>query len=63
MKLSNLNIEVLEPNSSENWLTNGETFSKKVYLGKYDSPENWTEISNEEKEQKENELESEAENE
>ena len=59
MQLSNLNIEILEPNSSENWLTNGDTFSKKVYLGKYDSPDNWTEISNEEKEQKEKELENE----
>lgn len=57
MKLSNLNIEILEPNSSENWLTNGDTFSKKIYLGKYDSPDNWTEISNEEKEQREKELE------
>lgn len=57
MKLSNLNIEILEPNLSENWLTNGDTFSKKVYLGKYDSPDNWTEISNEEKEQREKELE------
>lgn len=57
MKLSNLNIEILEPNSSENWLTNGDTFSKKVYLGKYDSSDNWTEISNEEKEQREKELE------
>lgn len=59
MKLSNLNIEIIEPNSNENWLTNGETFSKKVYLGKNDSPDNWTEISNEEKEQRESELENE----
>lgn len=63
MKLSTMNIDVIEPTSSDNWLTNGETFSKKVYLGKYDSPNRWTEISNEEKEQREKELESEAENE
>lgn len=59
MKLSNLNIEVLEPNSSENWLTNGDTFSKKVFLGKYDSLENWVEISNEEKEKRESEAKNE----
>ena len=29
-------------------LTNGETFSKEVYLGKNDSPENWREITEEE---------------
>lgn len=28
-------------------LTNGETFSKKVYLGIYDAPENWQEIPEE----------------
>lgn len=63
MKSTTINIEVIEPTSSENWLTNGETFSKKVYLGKYDSLDSWTEISNEEKEQREKELESEVENE
>lgn len=26
-------------------LTNGDTFSKEVYLGKYDKPENWREIT------------------
>lgn len=26
-------------------LTNGETYSTEVYLGIYDSPENWHEIS------------------
>ena len=26
-------------------LTNGATYSKHVYLGKWDSPENWWEIS------------------
>ena len=26
-------------------LTNGETYSKEIYLGKYDSAENWHEIT------------------
>lgn len=26
-------------------LTNGNVFSKEVYLGKYDKPENWREIT------------------
>ena len=30
------------------WLTNGETYSKEVYLGKYDKVENWHEITEEE---------------
>ena len=38
-----INITVLEPNTGYT-LTNGETYSKKVYLGTLDSPENWTEI-------------------
>ena len=29
-------------------LTNGETYSTKVYLGIYDSPENWREIPEDE---------------
>lgn len=28
-------------------LTNGETYSKKVYLGIHDSPDNWQEIPEE----------------
>lgn len=28
-------------------LTNGETYSKHVYLGKWDAPENWREIPDE----------------
>lgn len=53
MKTSDLNIVILEPSNSENWLTNGDTFSKKVYLGKNDSELNWREITNAEKEQAE----------
>ena len=33
-------------------LTNGETFSKEVYLGKNDKPENWVEITDQEAEEK-----------
>lgn len=29
-------------------LTNGEAYSKEVYLGKNDKPENWHEITDEE---------------
>ena len=31
-------------------LTNGETFSTLVYLGIYDSPDNWYEVTEEEAE-------------
>lgn len=55
MKTSDLNIVILEPSNSENWLTNGDTFSKKVYLGRNDSELNWREITNAEKEQAEQE--------
>ena len=55
MKISDLNIVILEPSNSENWLTNGDTFSKKVYLGKNDSELNWREITNAEKEKAEQE--------
>ena len=44
-------------------LTNGETFSKEVFLGKEDSPDNWHEITDaeyaeilEEQERKVNEI-------
>lgn len=55
MKTSDLNIVILEPSNPENWLTNGDTFSKKVYLGRNDSESNWREITNAEKEQAEQE--------
>ena len=31
-------------------LTNGETYGKEIYLGKYDSAENWHEITDAEAE-------------
>lgn len=55
MKISDLNIVILEPSNPENWLTNGETFSKKVYLGRNDNESNWREITNAEKEKAEQE--------
>lgn len=55
MKTSDLNIVILEPSNPENWLTNGETYSKKVYLGRNDSESNWREITDAEKEQAEQE--------
>lgn len=43
MRTQPIQIIVLEPDEGYT-LTNGETYSKKVYLGIHDSPENWTEI-------------------
>lgn len=47
MTTSNIEIIVLEPSEGFT-LTNGEIYSKKVYLGIHDSPENWWEIPDEE---------------
>ena len=47
MTQSNINIIVLEPSEGMT-LTNGETYSKRVYLGINDVPENWHEIPDEE---------------
>ncbi len=38
-------------------LTNGEVFGKEVYLGKFDSAENWTEITDQEAAERMAELE------
>lgn len=43
MKQSPIQIIVLEPEDGY-VLTNGETYSTRVYLGVNDSPENWHEI-------------------
>lgn len=40
---SAIEIRVLEPDEGM-ILTNGETYSKRVYLGINDTPENWHEI-------------------
>lgn len=46
---STIQIRVLEA-SPGMVLTNGETYSKQVYLGTVDSPENWREVPEEEAE-------------
>lgn len=38
------------------YLTNGDTFAQVVCLGKYDSPDNWHEVTEAEKEQAEKEM-------
>ena len=43
---SSIEIIVLEPREGYT-LTNGETYSKRVFLGINDSPENWREIPDE----------------
>ena len=47
MKNSEVTIRVIEPEEGYT-LTNGETYSKKVYLGINDDPENWYEVLDEE---------------
>ena len=43
MTQNTIQIIILTPSQGK-VLTNGETYSRKVYLGVNDSPENWTEI-------------------
>ena len=43
MKTGEIKLIVLEPDDGY-LLTNGETYSEKVYLGIGDSPENWREV-------------------
>lgn len=47
-----MNIETIELKkitaSEGKVLTNGEVYSEEVYLGKFDSPDNWYEITTEE---------------
>ena len=38
-------IKITKLTASEGMvLTNGEVYSKEVYLGKFDKPENWREV-------------------
>lgn len=47
MKITTIELRKLTA-SSGMVLTNGETYSKEVYLGCNDSPDNWHEITEEE---------------
>lgn len=54
-------IEIRKLTAAEGMtLTNGEVFSKQVYLGKNDSPDNWHEITDAEAEERQKALESDA---
>lgn len=44
MKLETIEIKKLTASNGK-VLTNGETYSKEVYLGVNDSPDNWYEIT------------------
>lgn len=44
METTTIEIRKLTPADGMT-LTNGKTFSKEVYLGKEDSPDNWHEIT------------------
>ena len=45
-------IELTKVTAAEGmWLTNGETYSKEIYLGCNDSIDNWHEITNKEYEE------------
>jgi hypothetical protein len=39
----------MEPKNKNNFLTNGETFGTEISLGRYDSADNWREVTPEEK--------------
>ena len=62
MEISKIEIRKLTPSEGMT-LTNGEVFSKEVYLGKNDSPENWNEIPDSEAEISRAEIEEKANNE
>lgn len=52
-------IEIRKLTASEGMtLTNGEAFGKEIYLGKNDSAENWTEITDAEAEELQKEIQS-----
>ena len=39
----------MTPENKNNFLTNGETFGTEISLGRYDSVDNWREVTPEEK--------------
>lgn len=54
-------IQITKLTASEgHMLTNGEVYGKEIYLGKFDSPENWQEITDSEYAEILQELEKEA---
>ena len=56
MKITTIELRKLTASKGMT-LTNGETFSKEVYLGVNDTPDNWHEITDKEAEEKLKELE------
>ena len=56
MKITTIELRKLTASNGMT-LTNGETFSKEVYLGVNDTPDNWCEITDKEAEEKLKELE------
>jgi hypothetical protein len=60
MEISKIELRKLTPAEGMT-LTNGDVFSKEIYLGKNDSPENWSEIPDSEAERIQKEREEEVE--
>lgn len=56
MQITTIELKKLTANDGFT-LTNGKTFSKEVYLGINDKPENWQEITDSEAEERLKELE------
>ena len=54
MKISTIELKKLTASEGMT-LTNGEAYSKEVYLGCNDSPENWYEITDAEAEERQKE--------
>ena len=45
-------IQIIKLTASDGYvLTNGEAYGKEIYLGKFDSPDNWYEITDAEYEE------------
>jgi len=41
-------VNVLRPENPDNWLTNGEAFSKEIYIGPTVNLSDWREITDDE---------------
>ena len=45
-RMTESKIEITKLVASDGmWLTNGEAYGKEIYLGKFDNPDNWHEIT------------------